>query len=145
MQTAAVDLTVLSELIQQLALAQAANQAAGANGGALAAPTASAVLALNTAPAPVAANPTQAAADVDAAPFASTPAGYVRCSNCNILHPLAVVGPATLAVGVPTIPATPIAGLSTPATPVAGASNANNSGTWYAVTRGRQVGVFRGW
>ncbi|KAG9225187.1 hypothetical protein CCMSSC00406_0010398 [Pleurotus cornucopiae] len=145
MQTPAVDLTVLSELIQQLALAQAANQAAGANGGASAAPTVSAVLAPSTAPAPVAANPApaQAAADVDAAPVASAPAGYFRCPNCDVLHPLAVVGPATSAIGVPTVPATPIAGPSTPATPVAGASNANDGGAWDTIVASLVEGVPR--
>ncbi|KAF4573632.1 Ribonuclease H1 N-terminal domain-containing protein [Pleurotus pulmonarius] len=130
-----MDLTLLSELIQQLALAQAANDTAGANGGASTAPTG-----------PAAPTPTPAAVNANVAPTGAA-VGYFRCPNCNVLHPLAVVAgpvPATPAGDGGTAPPAPVAGPSTlPATPVAGTST--DTGAWYSVTRGREVGVFRGW
>ncbi|KDQ25220.1 hypothetical protein PLEOSDRAFT_1106161 [Pleurotus ostreatus PC15] len=127
-----MDLTLLSELIQQLALAQAANDTAGANGGASTAPTG-----------PAAPAPAPAAVNVNVTPTGAA-AGYFRCPNCNVLHPLAVVagpvpktpagdGGTAPAGGPPTVPATPVAGTSA------------ETGSWYSVTRGREVGVFRGW
>ncbi|KAJ8690404.1 hypothetical protein PTI98_011832 [Pleurotus ostreatus] len=140
MQNPAVDLTVLSELNQQLALAQAANQAARANGAAETAPTASVAPAL---PAPVAANandaPAQVAANTNAAPIANTPARYFQCPNCDTLHQLVVAAsPAAAPLAVSAMP------VAAPCTP-AGPSTVNDAGSWYSVTRGRQVGVFRGW
>ncbi|KAJ8688798.1 hypothetical protein PTI98_000461 [Pleurotus ostreatus] len=140
MQNPAVDLNVLSELIQQLALAQAANQAAVANGGAETAPTASAAPALNTAPVPPPLNATPApvAANANANPTANAPAGYFRCPNCDTLHQLVVAAasPAAASAG------TPVASACSSSSP---SSTANDAGSWYSVTRGRQVGVFRGW